>query len=66
MGMAALSRELAAPLEQQAAPLVDVAESLEEQAALALRADSAGLPWLGVASGAARGASLAAPLACAK
>jgi hypothetical protein len=64
--MAALSRELAAPSEQLAAPLVEVAESLEEQAALALRADSAGLRWLGVASGAARGASLEVPLACAK
>ena len=64
--MAALSREpVAAPLEQLA-PLVSVAESLEEQAALALRADSAGLPWLGMASPAARAASQAAPLACAK
>jgi hypothetical protein len=64
--MAALLRELAAPSEQLAAPLVEVAESLEEQAALALRADCAGLPWLGLASGAARGALLEAPLACAK
>jgi hypothetical protein len=64
--MAALSRELAAPSEQLAVPLLEVAESLEEQAALVLRADSAGLPWLGLASGAAHGASLEAPLACAK
>ena len=59
-------REMAALLRELAALLVEVAESLEEQAALALRADSAGLVWLGVASGAVRGASLEVPLACAK
>jgi hypothetical protein len=64
--MAALSREPAAAQLEQVAPLVDAAESLEEQAALALRVDSTGLPWLGVASAGARGASLEAPLACAK
>jgi hypothetical protein len=64
--MAALLRELAVLSEQLAAPLVEVAESLEEQGAPALRADSAGLPWLRLASGADRGASLEAPLACAK
>jgi hypothetical protein len=62
--MAALAKDLAAPLEQLA-PLVEVAESLEEQALLALQADSAGLPWLGVVLAAARGASLGAALACA-
>jgi hypothetical protein len=64
--MAVLSREPAAAQLEQLAPLVAVAESFEEQAALALRADSAGLSWLGVASGPARGASQAASLTCAK